>query len=210
MTYRLLASFDDGRCPGGCPQAIVAEGTIQLDEPQRLAAFLGQLGGAVPRTIILHSPGGNVAGALKLGLGLRRLGLRTVVARVGRIDGGAGPVALGGGICASACVFALMGGETRVVPSGSRVVVHAARHYGQATRDLTDGGFIDPQPNPEAITTLLQRYAGSMGVDPSLVSLVQSVPHESARLLSPGEVRRYRLAATGTPRSKPARKARRN
>ena len=80
MSYRVV-SLDDGRCRGQCPQAIAAEGTIQVDEVERLAAFV-QSAGAIPATIVLHSPGGNLAGALKLGYGLRRLGVRTVVAGV--------------------------------------------------------------------------------------------------------------------------------
>jgi hypothetical protein len=199
MSYRLV-SFSDGRCTSVCPQAIAAEGTIQLDEPQRLAAFVGQFqGGRIPQALLLHSPGGNVAGALKLGFGLRRLGVRTVVARVGRTDRGVGPVAIGSGICASACLFVLMGGPTRVVPSGSRVVVHASQYTGSATRDLSDGGFINSEPNPEAVTLLLQRYASSMGVDPAVVSLAQSVPNASARFLSPSEVARFHLATTTAP-----------
>jgi len=199
MTYT-LATFDDGRCTNGCPRAIVAEGTIQLDEPRRLAAFLSRFGGAgLPRTLLLHSPGGNLAGAVRLGSGLRRLGIRTVVARVGRSHGGAGPVVLGNGVCASACVFVLMGGETRLVPPGSRIFVHAGRNYGGLTRDLSGPGYIDPQPDPALVTSLLQQYAGAMGVDPAFVTLVQSVPHESARLLTDAEVRRFHLATTSGP-----------
>jgi hypothetical protein len=207
MTYR-LAMFDDGRCRTVCPRAIAAEGSIQLDEPQRLAAFIGQYGGVgLPRVLLLHSPGGNVAGALKLGLGLRRLGIRTVVARLGQTSSGAGP-ALGTGVCASACVFALMGGAVRVVPSGSRILVHAAKNYGGLTRDPSDGGYIEAQSNPAVVVSLLQQYAGAMGVDPAFVSLAQSVPHESARVLTNAEVRRFRLATSSGPvsRSRTARR----
>jgi hypothetical protein len=198
MTYR-LAMFDDGRCTNVCPQAIIAEGTIQLDEPQRLAAFIGQYHDTgLPRVVLLHSPGGNVAGAIKLGFGLRRLGARTVVARLGQTRGGGGPV-LGTGICASACVFVLMGGASRLVPPGSRIFVHAAKNYGASTRDLSGGGYIDPPSDSAAVTPVLQQYAAAMGVDPALVTLVQSVPNESARLLSSAEVRRFRLASTSGP-----------
>jgi hypothetical protein len=198
MTYR-LALFDDGRCTKVCPQAIVAEGTIQLDEPQRLAAFVNQYGGAgLPRVLLLHSPGGNVAGAVKLGFGLRRLGVRTVVARLGQTRERLGP-ALGTGVCASACVFVLMGGASRLVPPGSRVVVHAAKKYEGAIRDISGGGYIEPQSDTAAVTSVLQQYAATMGVDPAFVTLVQSVPHESARLLTSAEVQRFRLATTGRP-----------
>jgi hypothetical protein len=206
MTYR-LAMFDDGRCTNVCPRAIAAEGTIQLDEPQRLADFIRQYAGAgVPRVLLLHSPGGNVAGALKLGLGLRRLGIRTVVARVGQTSSGA--PALGTAVCASACVFALMGGPSRVVPSGSRIVVHAARNYGGLTRDPSGAGYIEAHSDPAVVMSLLQQYAGAMGVNPAFVGLTQSVPHESARVLTNAEVRRFRLATSSgpAPRTRTARR----
>ena len=206
MTYR-LARFDDGRCTERCPQAIVAEGTVQADEPQRLAAFAARAAGqtgSIPSTILLHSPGGNLAGAVRLGYGLRKLGLRTAVARVGRVAGDGTP-RIGAGVCASACVIVLMGGQERLVPSGSRVAVHSAKRVGNLTRDILGSGTIDPQLDDGSVLGLLHRYARDMGVDPALMSLAQSVPHESARILSPAEIAQFHLASTG-PR--PARRQR--
>jgi hypothetical protein len=178
MTYS-LTTLDDGRCGDRCPQAIVAEGSIQVDEAQRLLAFISQVGGqGLPDTVVLRSPGGNLAGALRLGYGLRQIGVRTVV----------------NGVCASACVFVLMGGSQRVVPAGSRIIVHAARRYGGVQRDIVGPGFIDGQGTSESVLPLLYRYAADMGVDPAIMSLAQSVPHESARQLTPAEISRFRLA----------------
>ena len=199
MTYR-LAVVDDGRCSRDCAQAVVAEGTIELDEPERLASFLQQMG-VVPGTLVLHSPGGNLAGALKLGQGLRRLGTRTVVARVSRSQ----PAVLTTGVCASACVYALMGGRDRVVPSGSKIVVHAAKRYGGFERDIAGSGYIDAGMDGGAVLGLLNDYAQRMGVDPAVMSLAQSVPHESARVLSPAEVNRFRLASVTAARARKRR-----
>jgi hypothetical protein len=210
MTYR-LAVFDDGRCVDRCPQAIVAEGAVQVDEPQRLVAFVRQISAttnAIPRTLLLHSPGGNLAGALQLGYGLRRLGLRTVVARVGRGAEGQA-LQLGTGVCASACVIVLMGGQERLVPSGSRIAVHAAKRSGGLTRDILGSGYIDGQVDGSSVSGLLQRYARDMGVDPALMILAQSVPHESARVLSPAEISRFRLASMGARPSQRATRRRR-
>jgi hypothetical protein len=188
MSYRVV-TLDNGRCTGACPQAVAAEGAIQLDELERLAGFLQQLG-TVPRVVALHSPGGNLAGALKLGYGLRRLGIKTVVARVSHTS----PARVGTGICASACVYTLMGGVARVVPPGSRLVVHAAQRRGGLQRDIAAGGYMEPTTDSGAVLGLLHNYAVNMGVDPSLMSLAQSVPHESARALSAAEINRFRLA----------------
>ena len=196
MSYR-VAAIDDGRCSDRCPQAVVAEGTIQVDEVERLAAFF-QGAGAIPATLLMHSPGGNLAGALKLGYGLRRLGVRTIVARVSRSD----PAQVTTGVCASACVYALMGGADRIVPPGSRVIVHAAQRYGGFERDIVGGGYIDAGMDRGTVLELLSRYAVSMGVDPAVMSLAQSVPHESARVLSAAEISRFRLASVSAKRAR--------
>jgi hypothetical protein len=183
MTYS-IASLQDRRCAaaGTCRQAIVARGEIQVDEPERLRAFLQQLGSGetAPTNVLIHSPGGNVRGALALGFELRRIGARVIVASVNPRAGGA--QALGAGSCASACAFVLMGGRDRVVPQGSRVLVHQPRRVDAARSP------VDPR-----ISELLQSYARAMGVDPGLIALADRVPHESAYKLSPTEIRRFRL-----------------
>jgi hypothetical protein len=194
MSYALVR-FDDGRCSRSCPQAILAAGTIELDEPRRLLAFAQGIGasGPVPANLILHSPGGNLAGALALGQGVRRLGMRTIVASVAP----AGPArgALRPGRCASACVFVLMAGRSRLVPNGSRVLVHSPRRAaGFEQRDIVGSGTIDRIVRPESIAAALEDYTRSMGVDPALIGLSYTVPNSSARELTRAEILRFRLA----------------
>ena len=193
MSYALV-QFADGRCSASCPQAIFAYGTIELDEPRRLLAFAQGLAGSgsVPANLILHSPGGNLAGALALGQGVRRLGMRTIVASVTP----AGPArgALRPGRCASACVFVLMAGRSRVVPNGSRVLVHSPRRAGVGQRDIVGSGTIDRVVPPESIAGALEEYTRSMGVDPGLIRLSYTVPNSSARELTRAEILRFRLA----------------
>jgi hypothetical protein len=194
MGYALVR-FDDGRCSRSCPQAIFAAGTIELDEPRRLLAFAESVAarGSIPANLILHSPGGNLAGALALGQGVRRLGMRTIVATLAP----AGPArgALRPGRCASACVFVLMGGRSRVVPNGSRVLVHSPRRVGAGgQRDIVGSGTIDRIARPESIAPALEGYARAMGVDPALIGLSYTVPNSSARELTRAEIVRFRLA----------------
>jgi hypothetical protein len=194
MGYALVR-FDDGRCSRSCPQAIFAAGTIELDEPRRLLAFAESVAarGSIPANLILHSPGGNLAGALALGQGVRRLGMRTIVASLAP----AGPArgALRPGRCASACVFVLMGGRSRVVPNGSRVLVHSPRRVGAGgQRDIVGSGTIDRIARPESIAPALEGYARAMGVDPALIGLSYTVPNSSARELTRAEIVRFRLA----------------
>lgn len=199
MTYRLV-TLDDGRCGRACPQVIAAEGAIELDEIERLAAFVrGLRSDVAPATILIHSPGGNVAGAIKLGYVIRRTGFSTVVGAV-RQDR-AGGFAPRTGTCASACVYVLMAGRARSVPQGSRVLVHGPRWAGVQQRDIVGGGSLDPRLPLGSITAFLEGYARQMGVDPDLVTLANAVPHETSLELTPAQIAGYRLAtrAPGRP-----------
>jgi hypothetical protein len=168
--------------------AIFAHGRIELDETERFLAFLQRMNGPVPGNLIVHSPGGNLRGAVSLGLTLRRVGATVVVASARALDREAYRIALRPGTCASACVYMLMGGRSRVVTSGSRLVVHQARRVGD-TSDIR-GGY---DPRLAAVNDALARYAIDMGIDPRVIAIADSVPHESGRILTNAEIRRFRL-----------------
>src|SRR5687767_9198153 len=118
MSYGLVP-FQDGST------AVVARGTIDGNESMRLLSFLGEAsaGGGVPRTLVISSPGGNMVSALRLGITLRQLGIRTVVGSIAQ--DAYGQRSLGAGQCHSACVLVLMAGVNRVVMPGSLVGVHS-------------------------------------------------------------------------------------
>lgn len=190
LTYRLV-TLDDGRCGAtrSCPSAVAAAGEIRQDEFELFRAFIGsqppQM--AAPRDFIIHSTGGNVGGALKLGLAVRALGLNAVV-------GGVREGRVGRGFCGSACVFVLMGGRTRAVPAGSVVAVHSPRRVS-ASLDPETVGSTDLAPAfKDRVRTGLIDYAQAMGVDPALVRLSMTIPYESRRVLTAAEIRRFRLA----------------
>ena len=190
MSYSVV-SLGPGR------SAIAAEGQIDVDEGRRFASFLvgvANTGGAVPRTLLIHSPGGVVEGSMQLGLVLRQLGYGVMVARARR-DADGRPVLTAGG-CASACVYALMGGTRRHVPGQSRVFVHRPRTV------VVDNGRELLPPTFKATDSdqrfsFVRSYTRAMGVDPGLVDLTYGVPHEKNRLLSPAEVSTFRLSGGG-------------
>jgi hypothetical protein len=190
MTYRAI-SVDDGTCGRACPAAIMATGAIEVDEDVRFARFVASADRTrLSRVLVLHSPGGNVAGSIRLGLLTRRLGLNTLVGRVS-------PAGVAPGVCASACVYLFMAGAERRLVTGSRLVVHAAKSMGITQRDIMGAGTIDAQVAPGAFESAMREYAQTMGVNPALIDLASSVPHESAHILSPSEVSGFRLV-TGT------------
>lgn len=197
MTYRAVA-VDDGSCGGPCPAAIMATGAIEVDEDVRFARFVASSDRLrLPRVLVLHSPGGNVAGSIRLGLLARRLGLNTLVGRVN--SAGVAP-----GTCASACVYLFMAGAERRVVPGSRLAVHAARSVGVVQRDIMGSGTIDAQVTPGAFESAMREYARTMGVSPGLIDLANSVPNESAHILSPSEIDGFRLTTGAAPRTRRA------
>ena len=191
--------------------AIVAEGAIEANEGQRFREFLSSAAsrGAVPQALMIHSPGGIASGAFDLGFTLRQLGFGVIVAAVRR-DPSTGGAVLMPGRCASACVLAMMGGRRRVVPDASRIYVHRHRTlYASDNRDAIPQSMMAPGRQSTGFVDAMRSYASMMGVDPGLVTLSDSVPHESARLLTPSEVRRFRLSTESGGAPSPTRRARR-
>lgn len=199
MTYRAIP-VDDGSCNGPCPAAIMATGPIEVDEDKRFARFVASAANLqLSRVLVLHSPGGNVSGSIRLGFLARQLGLDTLVGRVS-------PAGVAPGTCASACVYVFMAGAQRRLVPGSRLAVHAAKSMGVTQRDIMGSGTIDAQADPGAFEAGMREYARTMGVAPGLIDLASSVPHESAHILSSAEIASFRLT-TGPQRS--ARRAER-
>ena len=195
---------------GGDRGAIVADGSIEQNEGQRFREFVLSAAsrGAVPTTVLIHSPGGYAYGGFELGLYLRQLGFGVIVAAV-RKDSATGSPVLLPGRCASACVLAMMGGRRRVVPDASRIYVHRHRTLDTAeNRDALPPALMEPGRGSERLVDGMRAYATMMGVDPSLITLADSVPHESARLLTPGEVRRFRLSTEGGGAPREGKRAR--
>jgi hypothetical protein len=189
LSYR-VAPIDSGRCRSKveCPLVFVATGEIERNEIQNFRTFVGGLNqrAAGPRAFVIDSSGGNLAGAFGLGVVLRRIGIPVIVGRVR--DGALGP-----GFCGSACIFALMGGRSRRVPPGSVVAVHAPERVpelGALGGPELSGATADSR---RQITEILSDYARRMGVEPALITLTMSVPSEERRVLTPLELRRFRL-----------------
>ncbi|HEY8579560.1 MAG TPA: hypothetical protein VIL72_06710 [Beijerinckiaceae bacterium] len=190
MTFRLADIGDPARCKTRCTQVIVAEGEIAERTPQDFTAFVrAQLRNPNARGVIfLHSPGGRVVAAMQLGHLFRRAGAAVVVARV---DGEGMKTAR----CYSACVYALMGAKKRVIPTGSSVGIHRMFTYERF------GGFGQESPMETRIyaqSDLVSRlgdYAGMMGVSPELVYTAEKVSPDRVHIVSPQEIRRWRLGS---------------
>jgi hypothetical protein len=190
MTYGLVP-FQDGSA------TVVARGKIEGNEAGRLLSLVqqAQAQGVVPRTLMISSPGGNLASALALGQTLRQLGMQTTVGSV--VQDANGQRALTAGSCHSACVMVLMGGIGRSVLPGSQVGVHSPR-----THVLVRGQHyvLDDASSRRLADPAMRSYTRSMGVSQALIDAANAVPHTSIRTLSPAEMARYGLVTSSSRR----------
>ena len=184
------------RCGQSCPQVIAAEGDIDAAAPERFIAFIRAYvrDRRVRNVVFLHSPGGQVVPALKLGLNMRQFGTAVVVARVlpGSSEDPNGQFAPAR--CMSACVFVLMGGKRRVVPTQSLVGIH--RMFRE---DFSyDPGGDRNRKHEKLFATgsmvdLIGRYASTMGISRELVSEAEKVSPEDIHIVTRQELVRWRL-----------------
>jgi hypothetical protein len=188
MTFR-MAPVGEG-CGSRCPLMIVAEGEITPRTPDDFAAFVRQASRnpKARSVILLHSQGGRVGASMQLGKLFRDAGAAVIVGRAG----GNGIVP---GHCYSACVYALMGAKKRVIPPVSRVGVHRMVAFDAASRVPDDmNGYQAIFATPDLVKRLSD-YAGSMGVSREVITTAERVSHDRLRILTPQEIRRWKLGS---------------
>ena len=121
-------------------------------------------------SVWLASNGGDIDAAMDLGRLLRKLGAFTVI---GKNDQ-----------CLSACVFAFMGGERRVV--AGRLGIH--RPFFPFTQDSPDRGA-----RFRHLQKTLKDYVEELDFPTSLYEAVMLVPPESMKILDPAELKMFYL-----------------
>lgn len=184
-----------GVVQGAGTQWIVAEGDIVPGSADEFRALVnrGNLQGA---RVLISSRGGSLLAALQLGVEFRRQGAAVAVARIARQGNAVAPVS---GVCMSACVYALAGARTRVVPTGSAVGVHESFRPERRNGKL----YIPRSRNidGESLDEVKGRYFAAMGVDPSIVRLESGVSPNQIRRLSGSELRQYGLTGSSAAAS---------
>ncbi len=195
MTFRRVSFKEGAGCKGtDCASVIAAEGRVTRETPARFAEFVKEQAGQGPtrNVVILSSPGGHVGGSLSLGLMLRSLGSTVLVARAD--TGQTGVIgSLQPTNCYSACAYTLMAARRRIVPSGSQVGIHRMHSFGNTidpTRESSGTRYLTAGRNE---VDLLKRYAAGVGADPRIIDLAESVPPDDIRILTPDEMRRFKM-----------------
>ena len=204
-----LAHGETDTCGAGCSEWIAAEGKIDAGAIGRLQHVLAKLRKPLP-PLFLHSPGGQVTGSIALGRLIRSrkltvsvghtiplicdrdpLGTKSCEAQIGsgqtleaRID----PLSA---VCASACVYMLAGGSTRLVPPWAVLGIHDVGIVPVAGR---------PAPTKLAMALgvatayeQLGAYIREMGIDQRLLTEAFTIPFTSVELLSREDTVRFGL-----------------
>jgi len=153
-------------------QFLVAKGTISDLSPWLLGAVLAS-GRFRNGVITLESRGGDVAGAMGLGRLLREYQITTVVPADAE--------------CFSACAFAFLGGEERVVGEGAKLGMHRFRwaSEGVSADKATRGA--------QEYSGALIEYFQEMGVSPDALVLGMRTPAEEMYVFGPSEMKRFHL-----------------
>lgn len=167
MAFSYSESAEFGR-------VMLVSGPIQEGDSDRFEIELGkQL--VPPDTVALHSPGGAVSEALRIGEIIREAGLNTMIA----------PDA----VCNSACPIVLFGGVERLVSKQGWVGMHQA--YLGANTFLTSR---DTAYTIQALQAEVMAYIDAMGVDPLVLSHAMATPPEDIYYLLPEELETYKVA----------------
>jgi hypothetical protein len=216
MKFTASALGDESVCGDRCPVVIQAQGRITSTSAAEFVAFAKQASGdrRLLNMVLIHSPGGSVLGSMRLGSVFRSLGTTVVVARVQQGGGGGGffsaprrttdsrtgqvipEGSLTNASCNSACVYAVMGGKKRIVPEQSRMGIHRMQAEQNFGFDPVQGRSVTAisQGSAEQVAAL-KRYARTMGIDQKLIDIAESIPHEEIKILSPSEVRGFKLGS---------------
>ena len=146
-------------------------GSIAKGDADRL---IPQLRATQITTLLLHSPGGIVSDALRLGRAIRAAGIDTHMRD--------------NDVCLSACPYMLASGTKRSADPEARIGVHQ-HYYGENTFLPAFLAVEDIQFGQAEV----MRFLNDMGVDPMLTSHAMATPPRAIYLLNRDELNRYNL-----------------
>lgn len=185
MQFRLATS--GGNC-GACTW-VAAEGEIQADSADRLEAYLAAEGITWRVNIAFHSPGGDLAGGMKLGELIRRRRLDTVVAQTDFRSANHPDYDMDReGICASVCALAYLGGVERTLHEGSKLGVH---QFSSATGGTSEG-------DTQKVVALIAAYLGRVRVSRDLILPIGLVGPSEIYWLSRSEAEKFNVVTDRT------------
>lgn len=167
LTFAIQDTADYGR-------VVLVSGGINDQDGGRFESFLRDVDPPA-KYIALHSPGGAVHEALKIGRTIRENGLNTLIS----------PDAA----CLSACPYILAGGVERIVSKSGWVGLHQHFH----DRNTIIPSFLAVESVQAGHGETLE-YLSDMEIDPLILLHVLKTPPEDIYMLVEQELTDYRLA----------------
>jgi hypothetical protein len=157
-------------------------GTIRFEDADRLSEMVSAVAKRVKEPapdkidilIVLDTGGGSVVGAMRIGRLLRAHGAVAFVEN--------------GNVCASACVFVLMGATQRRVSPAGQVEIH--RPYTAVAESVT---VEERQHAYKLNRDAIRSYLDEMNIPMELLTAMENVPPEESRVLDDRELQAYRL-----------------
>lgn len=198
-----VAKGEPNACGLGCSAWIAAEGKIDGASGARFKEFMA----ALPRRdlpIFFNSTGGIIGAATQIGATLRQYRMTVWVGRT--IPEGCDSstpiwescrrlaqskpehkarLVVAGGVCASACVVAIVGGSVRRIGRGVRLGIHALRDMPGSRLTI------------EQVYGPMRRYFLEMGVDPGIVEARLRTSPDDIHFLSREEMARFGIETAG-------------
>jgi hypothetical protein len=211
-----VAKGEPGACGPGCREWIAAEGFIDPMAEPRLWELLRKIGNDRKLPVYFHSGGGSVTAGLQIGRLLRGRGLTagvgwTVPVNCDRQNPGAAacdelkrsgrelPAELDtrAGVCASSCVYTILGGVVRDVAAGARLGIHDTSMPPTIKSFDELGHIVD---RPLQLSTEKERsalaagqqaiavYLKEMGISPDLLTAAHAVSADKLHVLTREEI----------------------
>ena len=195
MAFGMAPLGDSSKCGQRCPEVITAVGEITDATPTDFLRFVAaNINDQRLRSIVfIHSPGGSVAASMRLGQIFRGAGVAVVVGQV--VPGGSNFSLLPGGICYSACAYALMGAKKRVVPPASLVGIHRMSFTENERDPMTHEEQARRVFATPAYVQALAKYASSMGVSRDAIYTAEKIDPQKLHIVTAAELRRWRLGS---------------
>ena len=211
-----VAKGESGACGPGCREWIAAEGAIDPAAEPRLWELLRKLGNDRKLPVYFHSPGGSVIAGFELGRLLRARGLTTGVGwtvpaecdRQKPDDPSCDKLKRSGrelaaeldtrrGVCASFCVYTVLGGAVRDVGAGARLGIHDTS-MPATIRSFDENGRIADMPMHLSAETersalaasqrAIAAYLKEMGISPDLLTAAHAISREKLHFLTREEI----------------------
>lgn len=171
---------------------IMAQGEITAETPKLFERLVAS-GEITPTYVRIHSPGGDLNGALELGRLFRKHRTTVEVGRSVQRDENWWSEEDGGGECLSACAYAFLGGHFRDISSDGKLGYH--QFYDRdVISNLAEAAFTGAERlRDQYVVGVIINYLIEMGISTELYPLIAATEPGDMRILTREDAMRLRI-----------------